>query len=89
MMHMMSVCEKRKLTKISLQNFIILQKEPPQPLCKRGVLKYFAIFIEKNLCWSLFSGLPVCNFLKKRLQNCFPVNTAKFLRTIISKAIYE
>ena len=67
MMHMMSVCEKRKLTKISLQNFIILQKEPPQPLCKRGVLKHFAIFIEKNLCWSLFSGLPVCNFLKKRL----------------------
>ena len=35
---------------------------------------------------SLFNKVPVlqtCNFIKKRLQQrCFPVNTAKFLRTV-------
>ena len=38
-----------------------------------GVLKNFAIFRAKHLCWSLFlTRLQACNF---------PVNIAKFLRT--------
>ena len=41
-----------------------------------GVLKNFANFTEKHLCWSLFlMKLETCNFMKKRLQHsCFPVN---------------
>ena len=56
-----------------------------QMFLKIVVLKYFAIFTGKHLCWSLFfnkvTGLKTCNFIKKRLQHrCFPVNIAKFLR---------
>ena len=35
-------------------------------------------------------GFKTCNFLKKRLQHrCFPVNIAKFLRTLILMKICE
>ena len=51
-----------------------------------GVLKNFAMFTGKHLCWSLFfnkyAGLKACNFIKKRLQHrFFPVKFAKILRT--------
>ena len=59
--------------------------------CKKGVLKNFAIFTGKRLCWTLFNkvtGLQACNFIMKRLQHiCFPVNIVKFLRTTILKKI--
>ena len=36
------------------------------------------------------AGFKTCNFLKKRLQHrCFPVNIAKFLRTLILMKICE
>ena len=49
------------------------------------VLKTFAMFTGKHVCWSLFlikfQVLKACNFIKKRLQHsCFPVNIAKFFR---------
>ena len=61
---------------------------------KKAVLKIFPIFIEKHLCWSLFSnknaGLQACNFIKKRLQHrCLLANIAKFLGTSIQKNIRE
>ena len=44
---------------------------------KIGVLKNFAYFTGKHLCWS-----EACNCIKKRLQHgCFPVKSAKFLRS--------
>ena len=56
-----------------------------QMFFKIGVLKRFANFTGKHLCWSLFlknlqaEGLQLH---KKRLQHrCFPVKFAKFLRT--------
>ena len=60
---------------------------------KISVLKYFAIFTGKHLCWSLFliklslfnkvAGLKPGSFIKKRLQHrCFPLNIAKFLRAV-------
>ena len=56
-----------------------VQKQSPEVFCKKGVLKNFANFTGKHLCWSL---LQTCNFVKKRLQHwCFPVKFAKFLRT--------
>ena len=54
---------------------------------KKGVLKNFAIFTRKHLCWSLFDVFGV-NFIKRRLQHrCFPVNITKFLRKPILKNI--
>ena len=48
-----------------------VQKQPPEVFFKKGVLKNFANFTGKHLCWSLFSnnvtGLRTCSFIKKRL----------------------
>ena len=58
---------------------------------KKGVLKIFAIFTEKDLCWNLFIKLLINSlFIKKRLQHrCFLKNIARFLRTPILKNICE
>ena len=56
---------------------------------KKGVLKNFAIFTRKHLCWSPFGVFGV-NFVKERLQHIyFPVNITKFLRVPILKNIWE
>ena len=57
---------------------------------KTGVLKNFATFTVKYLCWSPFSikleDWRHAFFLKKRLQHkCFSANFAKFLRTAFFK----
>ena len=58
---------------------------------KIGVLKSFAIFTGKHLCWSLLfnkvAGLrPAVLLKKKRLQHrCFLANMEKFLRTAFFK----
>ena len=46
---------------------------------KRVVLRNFAVFTGKHLCWNLFfnkvTSLQACNFIKKRPQrSLFPVN---------------
>ena len=67
-------------------NFLKQQKQPPEVFRKKDVLKNFAIFTRKHLCWSLFG----VNFIKKRLQHrYFLVNITKFLRTPILKNIWE
>ena len=44
----------------------LLQKQPPEVFFKKALLKNFAIFPGKHLCWNLFSiKLQVCNFIKK------------------------
>ena len=53
---------------------------------RKGALKNFAKFTGKHLCQNLFfnkvAGLRPETLLKKRLwHRCFPVNSAKFLRT--------
>ena len=61
-----------------------------QIFLKIGVHKIFAIFTEKpfvKVSFNTVAGLQacVCNSIKKRLQRwCFPVNTAKCLRTSFS-----
>ena len=50
------------------------RSSPSQMFFKIGVLKHFANFTGKHLCWSLF-------FKKRLWHRCFPVNFAKFLRT--------
>ena len=59
----------------------------PEVFCKKGVLKIFAKFTGKRLCQRLFlnkfGGLSPAALLKKSLwHRCFPVNLAKFLRTL-------
>ena len=61
---------------------------------KKAVLKNFAIFTGKHLCWNLFfnknAGLQGPSFIKKRLEHrCFFANIEKFLRTPILKNICE
>ena len=58
--------------------------------CKKGVLKNFAKFTGKHLCHSLFFhkvvGLRPTTLLKKRpWHRCFPVNFAKFSRTLFCR----
>ena len=51
-------------------------------LVKIGVLRHFANFTWKHLCWSFFLIETFYFLLEKRLQHrCFPVEFAKFLRT--------
>ena len=52
-----------------------------QMFFKIGVLKNFAIFTEKHLCWSLFLIKLQASRPKRLRQRCFPVDIAKFLRT--------
>ena len=72
---------------MSIQQQLRYRGSLSQMFFKIGVLKNFAIFTGKHLCWSLFlikliKGLKSCNFIKKRLQHrFFPVNIAKFLST--------
>ena len=61
---------------------------------KKIVLKNFVILTGKYLYWSLFwtklQAWRPATFLKNRHQHrCFPVNTAKFLRTPILKKTCE
>ena len=63
------------------------QKQPPEVLCRKGVLRNFANLIGKHLCQNLafnkVAGLISATLLKKRplWQRYFPVNFPKFLRT--------
>ena len=51
----------------------IVGDRPLAMFFKIGVLKNFAIFTGKHLCWK------ACHFIKKRLQHkCFTVNITKF-----------
>ena len=67
---------------------MFLQRQPPEVLLyKKGVLKNFAKFIGKHLCQILFfnkvTSLRPAGLLKKRpWHKCFPVNIAKFLKTL-------
>ena len=66
--------------------YINQQKQPPEVLCK-GVPRNCEKFTGKHLCPSLFfnkvTGLRPATLFKTRLwHRCFPVNFAKFLRTL-------
>ena len=67
-----------------LKKKIIVRSSRSQMFFSIDILKSFAHFTGKHLCWSLFNKVPVfqaCSFIKKRLQHSyFPVKSAKFLR---------
>ena len=64
----------------------------PKKFCKKGAVKNFANFTGKHLCLSLFLNKVVgprpATLLRKRLwQRCFPVELAKFLRTLFYRTL--
>ena len=66
---------------------IFYRSSRPEVFYKKGVLRNFVNFTGKHLCQSLFfnkvAGLRPATLLKNRLwHRCFPVNFAKFLRTL-------
>ena len=68
------------------------QKQPLELFCKKGVLRNFANFTGKHLCWSFFliELQEVCSFIKKRLRHRrFPEEFTKFLRTPNLKAVND
>ena len=69
---------------------IIHRSNRPEEFCEKVVLRNFAKFTGKHLCQSLLlnkvAGLRLATLLKKRpWHRCFPVNFAKFLRTLFSQ----
>ena len=63
------------------------RKQTLKVFCQKGVLKYFAKFLKKYLCQSLFFNKVADwkpeTLSKKRLQHrCFPVNFVNFSRRL-------
>ena len=69
------------------QQFIVNSQEV---IYKKAVLKNFAIFTAKDLCWSLFliklHTFRLSTLLKRVSKTwCFPVNIANFWNFLLSK----
>ena len=69
-----------------------MQKQSPEMLCEKGVLKISQNSLE-NTCASVSFLIKLqarsATLLKKRLwHRCFPVNFAKFLRTTFFKEYF-
>ena len=76
------------MTRDMLRILSIYRGSRQEVFCRKGALRIFAKFTEKNLCQSLFlnkvADLRPATLLNKRLwHKCFPVNFAKFLRTFV------
>ena len=90
----MFIARKFPKTRLKFNIVIVQSTEAITRGCfiKVAVLKNFAIFTRKHLCWSHFkvAGLKAYNVINKtpklrilRLQHkCLPVNIAKFLRRL-------
>ena len=65
----------------------IFRSSRSQKFFKIGVLKNFAIFTRKHLCWSLF--LIKLQAKRDSSKRRLPVNIAKYLRTPLLKNICE
>ena len=84
---MFSVTQYVISEKTNILWWYLFRSSRPEVFCKKDFLKNFTKFTGKPLCQSLFFNKVVAlrpaNLLKKRLwHRCFPVNFAKFLRTV-------
>ena len=104
---LLSVCKLNKSTKmwilikhriimtIKMERWCLSISRSSHRRCsvKKVVLKNFANFTEKHLCWSLFlitfHAFRPTTLLKRLQRSCFPVKFAKVLRTPILKNICE
>ena len=67
------------------QWYTLFRSNRPDVLCKKGVLKIFAKFTRKHLCWSVFSnkvaGLRPITLLQKEIPTqVFPCEFCKMFR---------
>ena len=62
--HNKDISLKIAFTNSCLITFKIMQKQPPVKFCKKAVLKNFAIFTGKHLCWRLFSIQNIPKFFR-------------------------
>ena len=71
----------------------LTKKQPPEMFYKKVVLKNFAIFAGKHLCWNLFlikfHAYRPATFLKRDSSTGVSVNIERFLRTPILKNMYK
>ena len=72
----------------------LFQKQPPEVFYKKAVLKNFAIFTGKHMCWNLFliklQAIRLTSLLKRDSNiRYFPVNIVKFLRAPIFENVRE
>ena len=82
----------RFLLRTPLKSRLKPQKQPLKLFCEKGVLRNFANFTGKHLCWSFFliELQEVCSFIKKRLRHrCFPEEFTKFLKTPNLKTVND
>ena len=84
----LAIGEHNKKKHGKIENYSKIRKQCKCPetatrvVLKKDVLKNFTIFIGKHLRWGFF-------LVKLFQHRCFPVNIAKFLRTLILKNICE
>ena len=85
-----NLCESEFMTSLSIDTEFccyMYRSSLPEVFCKKGVLRNFATFTGKHRCQSLcfnkVAGLKPATLLKHMFwHRCFPVNFAKFLRTL-------
>ena len=75
-------CNKKRKPRYGLFPEKFARSSHFQTFFKIAVLKNFAIFTGKHLCWCLF-------VIKRHRHRCFPVNIVKFLGTRILKNMCE
>ena len=69
--------------KSNLHNSAFTRSSLLKVFCKKGAFRNFAKFAGKHLCQGLFRSQRVATLLKKRFwHRCFPMNFAKFPRTL-------
>ena len=90
-LHQTAIFKSRQFQKVTVWKccFRMVFSQEYTIFRKKGVLKNFAIFTRKHLCWSLFGVLGV-NLINKRLQHrYFPVNITKLFMTPFLINIWE
>ena len=86
-LHVVAILTKLPTWPLISEEYSIFRNSQRRCSLNKAVFKDFAIFTGKQLCWSHFLR-QACKFIENGLQhNCFPVNIAKFLRTVTLKNI--
>ena len=73
----------------SIQDLVLSRSSRLQMFFKIFVLKNFAIFTTKHLCWRLFEIKLLAWRSGTFHHRCFPVSLAKFLRTVFYRTSLE
>ena len=70
------ICYVHTMRNSCLNDFLKMQKVSPEKFCKKAILKNFAIFTGKHLCWRLFLIQNIAQFFRALILK----NICKLLR---------